>query len=894
MRSVLTCCVLLIAADAGAAPAFVAPSPTSHFGHAVGTNFTSFRVWGPECSNIFIMGSFNGWNETNLPLARDIAFPATYGSSYWSIAINSVLTGHVYKYVIVNDEGRKVYRLDPWTKNVDWARGGAEVIDTGAGWTSFTRPAFNELVLYELHPGTFNQTFDGLVGRLGHLKHLGVNGIQLMPSAEFGGELSWGYNPEGYYAPESSYGGFHGWRRMVNALHSNGMAVLNDVVYNHTSGGEFLWQWNGKHGSYPPGYVCGKCNQYIPEDGGMFYFGPAPSPPGATEDHQHPWNSWHTYWGHNRPNSSREEVRWFLRSNYLYWLTELHADGVRADSTITMRHLHWDKLEYIPSGNSLLRWMNTSREDAGQGSAVAIAEDTQNDWYITTRPQKGEGDGCGFDSQWHNPGVHALRAEMKTANDADRNMDTIRDHVTWANNGRDTALVKYISCHDENANGKMRLNVEMDYPNGTSYWAKKKSTLGAGIVMTAVGIPMIFQGDELLMDKWFSDAIPLDWSRLNTYGGITECYRGMIHCRLNRYGTTKGLTGAGCYVFHVNNGWPGHEGDKVIAFTRYFSGGADDVLVIINACNQTFGDYDLHAEANTFLKWNWYLQYTSNRKCYDPAWGGATKGAEATHFVTNGHFFLGPYSVNIYGLGKLPAPTADFVMSQTNGTLPRLVRFHNRCTSLPRWYRWDITGPGGYTNIIQGTPNPAVLFTNAGPYDVALTCHVQADNTTEYSSGTNFPALLSFIESGWVNGAYIPDDVPAAYHGPLATAVQDTPTDWTGWDTLAALRVHTNDTRRMHISIAGSIGQDNAIVLLLDTDAALGANVLPLRGGCTDVVRAMAGMHFDTEFTPDRALVIKPVRGPNADSAHLDYSDILNNRNDYLGAITGFASGASE
>ena len=889
MKKIFKICLALLAiAVSASALTFTAPSPyVNHFGTEVIGTSTSFRVWGPECSNIFLTGTFNDWDKTNLPLAVDTSFDSGYGGPYWSIAVDGILTGEFYKYIIINDEGKKVTKLDPWTKNVDWNKG-SEIIDIGTNWYPFTRPPFNEMVLYELHPGTFGDGFNGIIENIGYLKHLGVNTIQLMPSAEFGGEISWGYNPEGYYAPENYYGGFHDWKKMVDALHSNGFAVLNDLVFNHTGGGDFIWQWNGKYNEYPPEYLCGKCNQYIPEDGGMFYYTQAPEGSG---DVAAPWNPWHTYWGHNRPNFSKTEVRWFIRNNILYWLNELHADGLRIDSTITVRYLHWDKLEYIPAGNSLLRWFNTDRPS----DALMLAEDTQDDEYITTRPQKGEGDGCGFDTQWDNPFVHWCRWLSKTPSDADRDMNGVRDHVTEVNNNRDTALIKYVSCHDENANGKFRLNVEIDYPAGTNYWAKKRTTMAAGIVMTSIGIPMMFQGDELLMDKWFSDVIPLDWSLLNTYGGINECYRGLIHCRRNMYGNTKGLTGSGCNFFHINNGWAGHESDKVVAFTRYYNGGGeDDVLVIINCSNNSWSDYDLNAGENPFLNWNWYLQYTSNRKCYDDSFGGGGINEEAKTMVNDGHFYIGPYSVNIYGLKKLPPPTADFVVSETNGILPRVVRFYNRCTSLPRWYRWEITTSNGYTNTIQPNPNPAILITNPGPYNVKLSCYLQQDNTTEFSYSITKTQLLYFTESTWINGAYIPNDVNTNFVGPLASAVQDTETDWPEWDTLAAVRVYTNQNNKMHISVSGSAGHDSAIVILLDTDAELGTNVLPLRGGCAGIIKNMSGMTFDTNFTPDHAFILKPEKGPNPKKAFLDYSSIINNNNDYLGAISGFASGASQ
>jgi 1,4-alpha-glucan branching enzyme len=855
-----------------------APSPyVNHFGTYVTPSSTSFRVWGPECSNIYIFGTFNSWNQSSHPLAPDTNYPSGFGSDYWSIAFDQVLTGEAYKYIVHNDEGGKVYRLDPWSREVDWSRGGSVVIDPGSDWTSFTRPAYNEMVLYELHVGTFNKSFDGIIEKIPYLKHLGVNTIQLMPSAEFGGDRSWGYNPEGYYAPESSYGGYNGWKRMVNALHSNGIAVLNDVVYNHCPGGEFLWQWNGKTEGTFTDPKFSKTGQ----QGGIFYYT------------RYPDNFWATYWGLNRPNYSETATRWFLRNNVMHWLDEMHADGLRFDSTITVRHIHWDKNEFIPDGDSLLKWMNESKH-ADQPSAITIAEDTQDDEWITTRPWESGGNGVGFDSQWHNPGVHALRGQMKIASDSDRDMNTIRDHIQWMNNGRDIALVKYISNHDENANGKSRLNVEMDWPDGTSYWAKKKFTLGSGIILTSVGIPMIFNGDTILMDKWFSDDIPLEWSRLNAWGGISECFRGMIQCRRNAYGSTKGLTGAGIYMFHVNNGWAGGgEDHKVIAFTRYFDGGgADDVLVILNCCNVAFPDYDLHAETHTFLNWDWYLQYTSNRKCYDGDWGGGSAADEAKHHVNNGHFSLGPYSVNIYGLAPLPVPQADFVVENTNGIVPRLVRVYNRSTSLPRWFDWQISG-GSFSTNIAPTPNPVMLVSEPGTFDVSLSAYVQQDNTTQVSSVTTKTNLLSFSRGSWVNGAGIAYDVPPDYQGPLDTAVQDTGSDGSDWDSLAAVRVYTNDERNVHISVSGSISDDSTIVILLDTDPVAGTNVLPSRSGCTEVVRNMAGMAFDADFTPDKALVVKPEPQESPNLAWLDYSDINNNANEYMGSLSGFSGGAS-
>ncbi len=101
-------------------------------------------------------------------------------------------------------------------------------------------PPWNELVIYETHIGTFNRknadevgTFHDYIKRFDHLRKLGVNALQVMPIAEFAGDLSWGYNPAHPYAIESAYGGPDSFKTFVREAHKNGFAVILDVVYNH-------------------------------------------------------------------------------------------------------------------------------------------------------------------------------------------------------------------------------------------------------------------------------------------------------------------------------------------------------------------------------------------------------------------------------------------------------------------------------------------------------------------------------------------------------------------------------------------------------------------------------------------------------------------------------------
>ena len=122
--------------------------------------------------------------------------------------------------------------------------------------------------------------------------------------------------------------------------------------------------------------------------------------------------------------------------------------------------------------------------------------------------------------------------------------------------------------------------------NADSWFSRKRSTLGAALVFTAPGIPMIFQGQEFLEDGYFQDTVPLDWARLQAFSGIHLLYRDLIRLRRNWFNQTRGLRGQHINVHHVNNT------DKVIAFHRWENGGpGDDVVVVANFANRSYDSY---------------------------------------------------------------------------------------------------------------------------------------------------------------------------------------------------------------------------------------------------------------------------------------------------------------
>lgn len=168
--------------------------------------------------------------------------------------LGAAKVGSEYKYRIINGD-KQLFRIDPYARAVTGSVGNAIVVDPAFDWSDgkFQLPAINELVVDELHLGTFHDKEQGIgdkfaetTSKLDHLQRLGVNLIEVMPLAQFPGYSSWGYNPSCVFAVETNYGGPLGFKRFVKAAHQAGIGVVLDVVYNHFGPSDLeLWQFDG-------------------------------------------------------------------------------------------------------------------------------------------------------------------------------------------------------------------------------------------------------------------------------------------------------------------------------------------------------------------------------------------------------------------------------------------------------------------------------------------------------------------------------------------------------------------------------------------------------------------------------------------------------------------------
>jgi 1,4-alpha-glucan branching enzyme len=592
-----------------------APSSDPGMGARCVDSGVSFRVWAPNADEVYVAGVFNDWEARANPLARE-------EGGYWSASIANAGVGDEYRYLICYGD-QELWRIDPYARQVTNSVGNAVITDGVFDWGAdhFTLPPWHELVIYELHIGTFHARGEGGAGdfysameKLPHLRDLGINCVELMPFMEFPGGYSWGYNPAHPFAIESEYGGPVACKEFVKACHAHGIGVIVDVVYNHLGPGDLdLWRFDG----------------WSENEGGGIYF----------------YNDWRaeTPWGATRPDYGRGEVRQFLRDNALMWFEEYRVDGLRWDATAYIRNVYGNESSPatdLAEGWSLMQWINQEVRNR-YPNALSIAEDLRNNAFLVK--EQGIG-GAGFGAQWDSNFVHPVRRAIITADDAFRNLDAVRDAILFRYDEDAFRRVIYTESHDEVANGRARLPEEI-WPGEVENWfAKKRSTLGAGLMLTAPGIPMLFQGQEFLEDLWFHDQDPLDWERAQAFDGILALYCDLIHLRRNLRGTTRGLTGQGVAVHHLQ------PEQKVLAYHRWEQGGPrDSVIAVANLANQTRAGYRIGLPAGG----DWQVRFNSDWQGYDQEFGAVATGPVTAHegefdgLPYWGEVAVGPYSLVI-------------------------------------------------------------------------------------------------------------------------------------------------------------------------------------------------------------------------------------------------------
>ncbi|HQX48610.1 MAG TPA: alpha-amylase family glycosyl hydrolase [Planctomycetaceae bacterium] len=627
----LTKCLLTFAlALLAATPMVVAADPLGATLHKDGT--TTFRVWAPFVNEVGV--TINGADA--VPLTRELGHTDPADTT-WTVTVPDTMAGDTYRYAIKFGGVQRKFN-DPRAQQLtgfelpegfglpgNEDRPESVIIDQDFDMPAFTGPNFNTMVIYELHIGTFNHTFAGAVEKLDYLKNLGVNAVEVLPitqnplfSDHHPADHDWGYDPVQLFAVKSKYGTPREFKEFVKQCHQRQIAVIVDVVYNHLVGNNLLEKFGGFSNSEIPG--------------GIFLYGGDRANTGFGP----------------RPDYGRPQVRQYITDNALLLLRDYGVDGLRFDDTIDMRTFGPGRAANR-EGEQLLREINLAyrNTEPKQPGKITIAEDLQSSGAVTQHAGMAA---LEFSSQWDDSMVNALREIVTRINDGDRNLGSVRDTLQKKVANDVFSRVVYTENHDQVGHppGQDRLPAMIDLNDPASVFAKKRSTQAAAIMFTAPGIPMIFQGQEMLETRAFGFNTPtdVDFSRADDakFSGIVLVYCDLIALRRNLAGKTGGLTGQNLNVFHLD------DGNKTLAYHRWENGGAgDDVIVVANFANVPQPNLNIGFPRGGL----WHVRFNSGANVYDPGFNNGDSfdtnaipgGKEGMNF--NANVGIGAYSVVI-------------------------------------------------------------------------------------------------------------------------------------------------------------------------------------------------------------------------------------------------------
>ena len=413
------------------------------------------RVWAPRADHVELVvgderiamaSAAGGWHEASVELVS--------GTDYWYSLDGAAPLP------------------DPRSRwQPDGVRGASRVVDDDAfAWTDSGWDAGQWLasgVMYELHVGTFSRagTFDGVIEHLDHLAELGVTAIEVMPVAEFPGVRGWGYDGVDLWAPHSAYGGPEGFKRMVDACHSRGLAVILDVVYNHLG----------------------------PAGNNLARFGPY-----FTDRYATPWGD-----AVNLDGPDSDEVRAFFLDNAEMWLRHHHLDGLRLDAVHAI--VDTSAVHFLEELAERVEVLST---ELGR-SITLIAESDLNDPRVIRRRDVG---GYGMDAQWSDDFHHALHvaltgerdgyyADFGSLADLARALERgfvydgrysahrRRRHGRAVHTEPSWRLVGYLQNHDQVGN---RATGE----RSSMLVGRNELMAAAALVLLGPFVPMLFQGEE--------------------------------------------------------------------------------------------------------------------------------------------------------------------------------------------------------------------------------------------------------------------------------------------------------------------------------------------------------------------------------------------------------------
>lgn len=471
-----------------------------------------FAVWAPNAERVSVVGDFNRWDGRCHPMR------VRSGSGIWELFIPDLEPGHTYKYEIRNRHtGQVFFKADPYGQKHELRPHTASIISGksryqwGDGeWMQNRRQAdwqHTPMSVYEVHPGSWQRDIEGeflnyreQAHRLvEYVKDMGFTHIELLPITEHPFDLSWGYQTTGYYASTSRFGEPDDFRYFVDHCHKNGIGVLLDWVPAH-----------------------------FPKDAhGLARFDGTP-----LYEHEDPRLGEHLDWATLIFNFGRNEVKNFLISSALFWLEEMHIDGLRVDAVASMLYLDYSRKEgeWVPNryggrenldAIDFLRELNVVVHDECPGILMIAEESTS--WPQVSRPT--DGGGLGFDLKWN----------MGWMNDTLRFMSQDPIHRQYHHDLLTFSMLYAFSenfmlpfSHDEVVHGKESMLNKMP---GDEWQRHANLRMLYAYQFTHPGKKLMFMGIEFGQGLEWNSAGVLDWYVLNypLHRGIQRLVKDLNH-----------------------------------------------------------------------------------------------------------------------------------------------------------------------------------------------------------------------------------------------------------------------------------------------------------------------------------------------------------------------------
>ena len=476
-----------------------------------------FDVWAPHAAEVYVIGTFNDWNETANPMRR--LEPA--GIGIFEAFIPKAELGDLYKYLIITPDGRKLYKADPYANYAEVRPGTASRIAdiehfkwTDDKWMDKrkqTEDVYAEpMAIYEVHlgswmrhPGREDEGFysyrEFAHAATDYIKKMGYTHIELMGISEYPFDGSWGYQVTGYYAPTSRYGTPEDFAYMINYFHKNKIGVILDWVPAH-----------------------------FPRDA----HGLADFDGTATFEYADPKKGEHPDWGTKIFDYGKAEVKNFLIANALFWIEHYHIDGLRVDAVASMLYLdygkedgQWIANKYGSNENleaiEFFKHLNSVTTGRNPG-ALMIAEESTAWPKVTGKP---EDDGLGFSLKWNMGWMHDFTEYMK--------LDPYfrkGDHygMTFALTYAYSENYILVLSHDEVVHLKCSMLNKMP---GLGFEKFANLKVGYAFMMGHPGKKLLFMGQDFGQLREWSEARELDWYLLAEpeHQALQNFYRDLLH-----------------------------------------------------------------------------------------------------------------------------------------------------------------------------------------------------------------------------------------------------------------------------------------------------------------------------------------------------------------------------